>query len=151
MFASSNKPETLRTLFNIFNDDRIFPRILPEPDWANVPLTRSDLREYNYSDPIGKEGELPEFSDKIGMGLYFPSTGHQDDRWYSWRLANWGTKWDAYDIQILTEQGDQDLEVAFNTAWSPPEGIVAALRIQYPDLSLSWFYDEPGCEIAGYL
>ena len=21
----------------------------------------------------------------------------------------------------------------------------------YPDLSVSWFYDEPGCEIAGYL
>ena len=50
------------------------------------------------------------------------------------------------------EDDDPDqLEVEFNTAWSPPEAICSALREQYPDVSISWFYDEPGCEIAGYL
>ena len=48
------------------------------------------------------------------------------------------------------EYGGQ-FEVEFNTAWSPPEAICSALREQYPDVSISWFYDEPGCEIAGYL
>jgi len=26
-----------------------------------------------------------------------------------------------------------------------------AIKEQYDDLSISWFYDEPGCEVAGYL
>ena len=42
-------------------------------------------------------------------------------------------------------------EVEFETAWCPPEEVCNAIREQYDDLSISWFYDEPGCEIAGYL
>ena len=42
-------------------------------------------------------------------------------------------------------------EVTFETAWSPPEEIHTAISEQFDDLSMSWFYDEPGAEIAGYL
>ena len=41
--------------------------------------------------------------------------------------------------------------IEFNTAWSPPEAICNAIRELYEDVSVSLFYDEPGCEIAGYL
>ena len=43
------------------------------------------------------------------------------------------------------------LQVEFETAWCPPEEVCNAIRDQFDDLSISWFYDEPGCEIAGYL
>ena len=50
---------------------------------------------------------------------------------------------------------DHDLpngfEIQFNTAWAPPEGICRAIRKQYPDTDVQWFYDEPGEGIAGYL
>ena len=43
---------------------------------------------------------------------------------------------------------DHDLphgfEVQFNTAWAPPQGICIAIREQYPDIDIQWFYDEPG-------
>ena len=42
------------------------------------------------------------------------------------------------------------LALTFSTAWSPPEGIVEKLREKYPELNFQCFYDEPGCEIAGY-
>jgi hypothetical protein len=42
-------------------------------------------------------------------------------------------------------------EVEFETAWAPPEEVCHAIREQFDDLSISWFYDEPGCELAGYL
>ena len=42
------------------------------------------------------------------------------------------------------------LALTFNTAWSPPEGIVEKLREKYPELSFQCFYDEPGMESAGY-
>jgi hypothetical protein len=42
-------------------------------------------------------------------------------------------------------------EASFNTAWSPPEDIYNALKEKFEGMSISWFYDEPGMEIAGYL
>ena len=101
----------------------------------------------------------------------FPD-GKNDDRWYHWCIENWGTKWDACDKSIDYED-DEILALTFNTAWSPPEGIVEKLREKYPELTFStaWsppegimqelkdkypdlgftcFYDEPGMEIAGY-
>ena len=79
------------------------------------------------------------------------SDGTQDTRWYDWRLENWDTKWDAYDVEIDDDYMPNEFEVRFNTAWSPPEAICYAIREQYEDVSVSWFYDEPGAEIAGYL
>ena len=43
------------------------------------------------------------------------------------------------------------LEITFNTAWSPPEGVISKLREKFPDVTFQCFYDEPGCEIAGVL
>ena len=133
----------------IFEDESTFGQIIPEPDWANTPLMTSELKFIGQE--RGKVGELPQYVDTgFGKMLRFPSTGHQDDRWYDWRIQNWDTKWDAYDV-CVTDDDPEQLEVEFNTAWSPPEAICHALREQYPDVSISWFYDEPGCEIAGYL
>ena len=96
-------------------------------------------------------GELPVMSDEKFKGLHFASTGHQDDRWYNWRVHNWGTKWDCYSLEIDDTDMPHGFEVQFETAWSPPEEVCNAIRDQYDDLSISWFYDEPGCELAGYL
>ena len=126
----------------MFEDENCFGQIIPEPDWANTPLMSSDVKQYGQD--RGKLGELP-----MPDGT-FQSTGRRDDRWYDWRLANWDTKWDCYDVEVTDDDPDCT-EVEFNTAWSPPEAICNALREQYPDVKISWFYDEPGCEIAGYL
>jgi len=135
----------------IFDEESIFTQIIPEPDWLNTPLMSKDVKEYSFSEPRGKVGELPVMTKtEYGMSSRFPSTGHIDDRWYDWRVQNWDTKWDAYDVEFVDVDPDQ-FEVTFDTAWSPPEAICNALREQYPDLAISWFYDEPGCELAGYL
>jgi len=55
------------------------------------------------------------------------------------------------DLEIDEDDLPHGFEVTFNTAWSPPEGICRAMRRQYPDIDISWFYDEPGEAIAGYL
>ena len=131
----------------IFEDEKVFGQFIPEPDWANTPLLTSDN---HYGSKYGNDGELPQYVEDPWKRLVFKSTGTTDQRWYDWRLQNWDTKWDAYDVTITDDDPDQ-LEVEFETAWSPPEAICHAIREQYPDLSVSWFYDEPGCEIAGYL
>ena len=139
------------------NDDNtettgtVFGSFIPEPDWTKVPLTESELKEYSFSNPRGEVGELPVFSDEPYKGLHFASTGMQDDRWYNWRVQNWGTKWDCYSLEIDDVDMPNGFEVTFETAWSPPEEIHTAISEQFDDLSMSWFYDEPGAEIAGYL
>ena len=78
----------------------------------------------------------------------FPD-GKNDDRWYHWCVDNWGTKWEP-DMNEIGYEDSEILELTFNTAWSPPEGVVEKMREKYPKLTFQCFYDEPGCEIAGY-
>ena len=81
----------------------------------------------------------------------FPD-GKNDDRWYHWNIQNWGTKWDitAKSVEFAYED-DEQLEMEFETAWAPPEPICYRLREMFKDLTISWFYDEPGMQTAGYL
>ena len=139
-FYSANT-EAVAKLKQIFEDENCFGQIIPEPDWDNQPLMSNELKFLGRE--RGKVGELP-------VNGRFQSTDQQDDRWYDWRVQNWDTKWDAYDV-CVTDDDPESVEIEFNTAWSPPEAICSAIREQYPDVSVSWFYDEPGCEIAGYL
>ena len=142
------------------NDDNVdtgsvFGHFVPEPDWTKVPLTENTVKEYSWDKPRGEVGECPvmiiDEEQPIRNGLRFKSTGVMDDRWYNWRVQNWGTKWDCYSLEIDECDMPHGFEVNFETAWSPPEEIHTAICEQFDDLSISWFYDEPGCEVAGYL
>ena len=51
--------------------DTVFGSFIPEPNWAEVPLAESDVKEYSFSNPRGEVGELPVYKDKgFGRGLY---------------------------------------------------------------------------------
>jgi len=127
-------------------------KILPEPDWKKTPLTGKEKSWLTSDKKLGDIGELPAIDEdmpkEVGPVYRFASTGKSDDRWYDWRIQNWGTKWNTYDDE-LCDVGDS-LSYTFNTAWSPPEMAIAALRELYKDVSITAFYDEPGMQIAGY-
>lgn len=71
--------------------------------------------------------------------------------WYDRNVAEWGTKWDVGETDYYDADDDGYVQYEFMTAWGPPDGIYDTLVEKFPDLSISWFYDEPGCELAGYL
>jgi hypothetical protein len=89
--------------------------------------------------PQPSEEELPQDND------FTPG-------WYSWRVNHWGTKWDieAADVSFVEDE-DEYLQMMFMTAWAPPCGICEKLREMYEDASITWFYDEPGIQDAGYI
>ena len=158
-FYSDDKEKEIKKLHDIFSIDvqsedeerTIFGQFIPEPDWKTTPLAEEDVK-YWLRDKRGEVGELPvSTKEQYGTISKFASTGNTDDRWYDWRLRYWDTKWDCYDLEIDEDDLPHGFEVSFNTAWSPPEGICRAMRKQYPDIDISWFYDEPGAAIAGYL
>ena len=159
---SESEIQKLHDIFSkgLENDDNVdtgsvFGHFIPEPNWAEIPLSESDQYEYSFSSARGEVGEKPVMvineESPFMNGLRFKSTNVQDDRWYNWRVQNWGTKWDCYTLEMDDTDLPHGFEVTFETAWSPPEEICSAIREQYPNVSISWFYDEPGCEIAGYL
>ena len=79
--------------------------------------------------------------------------------WYDWRVNNWGTKWDVdgedsfytnelKDFDTLEDGTERSvLTLAFDTAWSPPEGIFEELSRQ--GFGIKAYYYEPGMDFAG--
>ena len=69
--------------------------------------------------------------------------------WYDWCVANWGTKWGAYDV---TEWNvfENEATVSFNTAWSPPTEFLINASKLYPDLQFKNTYCDEGGGFLGW-
>ena len=64
--------------------------------------------------------------------------------WYDWSLANWGTKWDCYEVSREMEDGQ--LIYVFDTAWSPPSPVVEKLMELFPGIGIEHrYFDEGHC------
>lgn len=72
--------------------------------------------------------------------------GHTD--WYEWRVANWGTKWDACGIDI-TDMDDRAM-IIFETAWAPPSAFLSWYAEQNPDVLFCNHFEEEGMSFEGY-
>ena len=72
------------------------------------------------------------------------------DNWYDWRTVNWGTKWNASEVDMIFDEADM-VRFEFATAWGPPIGVYLEIVNRFPNLDVEWFYHEPSCRIAGYL
>ena len=118
-----------------------------------IPMPKDLAKSFDVHDPFdhgdewdNQSGHLVP-SDELTRKRWIKEYGF--DNWYDWRLANWDTKWNAYEVDI--EVNDKDnLIVYFFTAWSAPTSIFLKIR-DYCDkhnLILSWevsFEFEDGC------
>ena len=111
-----------------------FAKVMPEPDY-----------DQPQKDGTHNNGVQKELHDVM-------------PDWWNWRNTNWGTKWNlvpdpegnltGYEV---VGQDDGFIQLEFETAWSPPNGIYNEIWAKYPDLTVSWFYREDGCQLAGWL
>jgi len=106
-----------------------FDKISPTPEElkgldapANVKTQEEiDVSWKKYNDNFEK---LSEHEKSLGRPFNLGMTQEHSEgliakygfnNWYDWNVANWGTKWDAYDTYTFNE-----ITTSFNTAWSPP-------------------------------
>jgi len=62
------------------------------------------------------------------------------DHWYNWNIRNWGTKWEASEVQ--TSESPESLGFGFDTAWTPPIEAIDKLAEQYPTAYIELAYTE---------
>jgi len=89
------------------------------------------------------------FNSSEPFNTIVPMPEEMEPEWYDWRIANWGVKWDVADVE--SERDDTHLTLFFDTPWGPPDRIKSALEDMFEEAGISWFYDEPMMELAGYL
>ena len=127
-----------------------FHAILPMPEeLRNVQspvtiATEEQQKEYTKKHNRPCPYITQEESDRLD-GLY------DSNNWYDWSIENWGVKWDCGDVEITEEFGDTEITYTFDTPWGPPQEIYDLLVTKFPEIHISWFWDEPGMELAGYL
>jgi hypothetical protein len=68
--------------------------------------------------------------------------------WYPWSIETWGTKWNAYQTEIL-EDSPGELRFSFQTAWSFPAPVFAALARVFPSLNFDLVCFDEGWNFAG--
>ena len=108
----NDQTEKIKEVEKIFESKTPFNDIFPQPDWKNTPNENGEL-------PVLEQHKSPN-GEVIFETYNFPD-GRNDDRWYSWCIENWGTKWEAYvtGFEVL----DYDtLEISFNNCLESARG-----------------------------
>jgi hypothetical protein len=119
-------------------DFNTFAPMPKELEKTQSPVKIISQKEYDAQEARIAAGDLTEMEKNFGFsrGITQEMSNRfkQEfgaDNWYDWHLANWGTKWNAYD-----QYSDEGSEViSFNTAWSTPEDAMIALSSKYPELT----------------
>lgn len=143
ILKGTTSPPDLRGLFPL-GDEEAGKKIL-EWEWVREKgiTTLEDLRCYLE--------QLPDYEELLAKARKTQQaeamTGYSD--WYSWCVANWGTKWNAQDTVFKKDPTDQEATICFDTAWSPPIPVVETLSRKFPRLSFTLRYWECGVGFKG--
>ena len=103
-------------------DGKVDVFAIPESSEKAFLRERKDIDEETFA--LGKQA----YQNKIRFG-------HPD--WYSWRIANWNTKWNAFDF--YKESGST---LCFDTAWSCAIPVMLRLSEMYPDLHFTYGWSD---------
>ena len=121
------------------------------------------MNSVNVCVPKGVDSHhLIEFKELVGNDFSFekispmPEELEGTDRfidnpnYHTWRLENWGCKWEAQNVTFIYDHWQYaQISCFFWTPWSPPEAICAKLRRDFPELLIQWIWydmdDFDGC------
>ena len=93
---------------------------MPNNTDNRVTLYHKDSQQIDMIYNIMNTEDTPLCQTLIPMDeALLDNDAHADDGWYTWRLQNWGTKWDVYETHC-TRMYANTLALNFYTAWSPP-------------------------------
>jgi len=89
---------------------------------------------------FGASDYKPEGYDELSIEAKMAiSMQHKSEGWYDWNIRNWGTKWDACNAEMTSDNyAGGEIKYYFDTAWSPAEGAFTAMVEQHPELKFEF-------------
>lgn len=85
-----------------------------KPDFRNIPKEQEEAF-------LRHRAEIDRETWELGRAAFQNVQRFGASSWYPWRIAHWGTKWNAYDFS----SGNGAL--TFHTAWSAPHPVLQHL------------------------
>ena len=105
-----------------------------------IEACKSEKSEFDFNKILPMPDELQNTTSPCEQNDEFIAK-YGYDNWYNWSIANWGTKWNCYDVHA-----DSNF-VEFDTAWCTPKPLFQALSTMYPEALLTIEYAD---EDIGY-
>jgi hypothetical protein len=118
------------------------------PELNNIVSPCTITLTQKEADKINKDYKKNKWVDKQSIKAITDVEAERRKReygyvdWYDWAIANWGTKWDAYEAELLF-QDDTHLAIKFNTAWSPPTTVFDKLEEMGYTVNCYWEDEDP--------
>ena len=68
---------------------------------------------------------------------------------YEWENTHWGVKWGARGVDAHEDSSGECIHYIFDTPWGPPMEFMRKVIRDFPELSFTLHYEEPGMAFAG--
>lgn len=117
-------------------------------DATELEATKNDLIKYNskasnheseIDDPVlNTEQDIMDYGKRAVDNVI--KYGYAD--WYDWCVENWGTKWNACNVNYYPE--DDNTTIFFQTAWADVSNLIQELSRKYPKNTFEYSYAEEG-------
>lgn len=118
---------------------------------GNIVERTEYMRSQHFARMKEMEQKYPKmFEDAIKLGKQrlhnIAEYGHSD--WYTWRIENWGTKWNTYEYRQLDEN-----TIEFQTAWSGIPDAVAKVAAKFSNVQIEYKYADENisCNVGHFL
>lgn len=111
-----------------------------QPFKDTVDKLREGLKRYN--DEEGKEDRIKNFLQ--GIENYIR---HGHATWYSWNAENWGTKWNSYESERIS-----DNVFEWQTAWAGVPHMIIRISEKFPEVEMEYLYadEDTGCNVGRF-
>ena len=129
----------------LFGSEDAWNRIIEYPWVPGEVRTRRDLTRFLMAQNDDNSGRFSPSWTAAGEEYHRNISRYGYVSWYEWCTSEWGTKWNAYDCSVVQDEPTH-LEVHFNTAWSPPIGVYAALQERVPEATFEAYWADEGCD-----
>ena len=119
---------------------------MPADPMRNMGAAADALHRHNVlrqltDGPMAKDLDDADFEQFIRMMRSYRACGALS--WYEWNLPNWGTKWDAYEVELQSPT-----VLKFQTAWSAPLPVVKAFAKQVANFRFEWADEDTGSNVG---
>lgn len=117
-------------------------------------LSKSDIPfDFNLFLPYPEEFKILDdaYNEAEAAGIprdKLPKSGYAQGG-YDWCDYNWGTTWNSESASV-ERTSDESISGWFDTAWSPPLGVLQAMVVKFPALTFTLNYNEGGMGFAGF-